>query len=70
MAFALPTEGDLIGGSKNSYGATLVERQSRFVIKVANKGTEGVVQRADQARTETSQRTLSIADMGPRQGAC
>ena len=38
-------EGDLIGGSKNSYVATLVERQSRFVmlIKVANKDTEGVV---------------------------
>lgn len=36
-------EGDLIGGSKNSYVAMLVERQSRFVIKVANKDTEGVV---------------------------
>jgi IS30 family transposase len=38
-------EGDLIGGSKNSYVATLVERQSRYVmlIKVANKDTEGVV---------------------------
>ena len=38
-------EGDLIGGSKNSYVATLVERHSRYVmlIKVANKDTEGVV---------------------------
>jgi IS30 family transposase len=38
-------EGDLIGGSKNSYVATLVERHSRYVmlIKVTNKDTEGVV---------------------------
>jgi IS30 family transposase len=36
---------DLIGGSRNSYGATLVERQSRYVmlVKVANKDTESVV---------------------------
>ncbi len=38
-------EGDLIGGSKNSYVATLVERQSRYVmlIKVANKDTKSVI---------------------------
>jgi len=38
-------EGDLIGGSKNSYIATLVERKSRYVmlVKVANKDTESVV---------------------------
>lgn len=38
-------EGDLIGGSKNSYVATLVERQSRYVmlVKVANKDTESVI---------------------------
>jgi IS30 family transposase len=38
-------EGDLIGGSKNSHIATLVERHSRYVmlIKVANKDTESVV---------------------------
>jgi IS30 family transposase len=38
-------EGDLIGGSKNSYIATLVERQTRYVmlVKVANKDTENVV---------------------------
>lgn len=38
-------EGDLVGGSKNSYVATLVERHSRYVmlIKVANKDTESVV---------------------------
>ena len=38
-------EGDLIGGAKNSYVATLVERHSRYVMlaKVANKDTESVV---------------------------
>ncbi len=38
-------EGDLIGGSKNSNIATLVERHSRYVmlVKVANKDTESVV---------------------------
>jgi hypothetical protein len=36
---------DLIGGSKNSYVATPVERHSRYVmlIKVANKDTEGLL---------------------------
>ena len=39
-------EGDLIEGKKGTHIATLVERQSRFVIlvKVANKETETVVQ--------------------------
>ena len=38
-------EGDLIAGSKNSYIATLVERQTRYVmlVKVANKDTESVI---------------------------
>jgi IS30 family transposase len=38
-------EGDLIGGSGNSYVATLVERHSRYVmlVKVANKDTESFV---------------------------
>jgi len=38
-------EGDLIGGSGNSYVATLVERHSRYVMlaKVANKDTQSVV---------------------------
>ena len=38
-------EGDLIGGTRSSFIATLVERQSRYVIlaKVANKNTETVV---------------------------
>jgi len=39
-------EGDLIGGSGNSYIATLVERHSRYVmlVKVANKDTQSVVE--------------------------
>ena len=38
-------EGDLIGGTKNSYIATLIERHSRYVmlVKVANKDTRSVV---------------------------
>src|SRR5260370_5986913 len=38
-------EGDLIGGSGNSYVSTLVERPSRYVmlVKGANKDTESVV---------------------------
>ena len=38
-------EGDLIGGSKNSYIATLVERHTRYVMlaKVVNKDTQSVV---------------------------
>ncbi len=38
-------EGDLIGGTKNSYIATRVERHSRYVmlVKVANKDTTSVV---------------------------
>ena len=38
-------EGDLVGGSRNSYIATLVERHSRYVmlVKVASKDTESVV---------------------------
>ena len=38
-------EGDLIGGSKNSYIATLVERHSRYVmlVKVAHKDTKNVI---------------------------
>jgi IS30 family transposase len=38
-------EGDLIGGSRNSTIATLVERHSRYVVlvKVANKDTQSVI---------------------------
>lgn len=38
-------EGDLIAGTNNSYIATLVERQTRYVmlVKVKNKDTESVV---------------------------
>ena len=38
-------EGDLLSGPKNSYIATLVERQTRYVMlaKVANKETGTVV---------------------------
>ena len=43
-------EGDLIQGSKNSFIATVVERQSRFtvLVKVDGKGTETVVSSLSQ----------------------
>ena len=39
-------EGDLVEGSRGTYIATLVERQSRFVmlVKLSEKGTEAVVE--------------------------
>lgn len=44
-------EGDLIAGSNNSYVATLVERQSRFVmlVRVENKNTATVVSALTEA---------------------
>jgi IS30 family transposase len=62
-------EGDLLFGSKNSQIATLVERQSRYVMlaKVGKKDTETVVERAHQARAEAAERAVPIADLGPRQ---
>jgi IS30 family transposase len=64
-------EGDLIGRSRNSYIATLVERHSRYVmlVKVANKDTESVV----SALIKQSQRLpgeLYRSLTWERQGAC
>ena len=43
--FRATGKGDLLGGSKNSYIATLVERHSRYVmlVKAKNKDTKSVV---------------------------
>src|SRR5246127_1174046 len=64
-------EGDLIGGSRNSYVATLVERHSRYVmlLKVANKDTESVISALHQAIAAPAQRTLPVVDLGQRQRA-
>ena len=64
-------EGDLIGGSRNSYVATLVERHSRYVmlVKVANKDTESVVSALIKQSQRLPRRTLPVADLGPRQRA-
>ena len=54
-------EGDLIGGTNNSYIATLVERQSRYVMlaKIENKNAETVaaalIQHAQRLPTELYQ---------------
>jgi IS30 family transposase len=49
--------GDLLSGSKNSYIATLVERQTRYVTltKVANKDTPNRSFRADQASEDDTE---------------
>jgi IS30 family transposase len=55
-------EGDLIGGSGNSYVATLVERHSRYVmlVKVANKDTESAVSALIKQSQHWPPRSMSI----------
>jgi IS30 family transposase len=61
-------EGDLIGGTKNSHIATLVERHSRFtaLVKVRNKDTAAVVAALSRQirRLPTSLRRLLTWDRG------
>ena len=63
-------EGDLLFGSKNSQIATLVERQSRYVMlaKVGKKDTETVVNALIKHAHKLPRRAVPIADLGPRQG--
>jgi IS30 family transposase len=62
-------EGDLLAGSKNSFIATLVERQTRYVIlaKVENKNTDTVILALiNQARKLPSELCKSLTwDRGP-----
>ena len=64
-------EGDLIGGSKNSYIATLVERQSRYVmlVKVANKDTESVISALIKQSQRLPKELYKIPDLGSWQRA-
>ena len=63
-------EGDLIGGSRNSYVAT---RRAPFALRDAGQGREqGYRKRrlgAHQAIAATAQRILPVADLGQRQRA-
>ena len=63
-------EGDLLSGSKNSYIATLVERQTRYVmlVKVANKETLTVVSALIRQARKLPDRALQVPDLGPGQG--
>ena len=47
-------EGDLIVGSKNSYIATVVERQTRFtvLVKVESKSTQSAVSRLSEQMSQ------------------
>jgi IS30 family transposase len=61
-------EGDLIGGSRNSYVATLVERHSRYVmlVEVPNKDTESVVSALIKQSQRQRARRSSAPDVGHR----
>ena len=60
-------EGDLLSGPNNTYIATLVERQTRYVMlaKVAGKDTRTVV----TALIKQAKKLYKSLDPGPRQGA-
>jgi IS30 family transposase len=63
-------EGDLLCGSGSSQIATLVERQTRYVmlVKIASKGQRDGCQCADQTRLQIAAGTLQIANLGSRHG--
>ena len=64
-------EGDLLSGPNNSNIATLVERQSRYVIlvKVANKDTESVISALIKQSKKLPRELEKIPDLGSWQGA-
>ena len=63
-------EGDLIGGTKNSHIATLVERHSRFVmlVKVSSKDTATVVAALSQHVGRAARIFATFVDLGSRAG--
>ena len=59
-------EGDLYFGSHNSQIATLVERQTRYLmlVKVASKDTETVVDALIKQAQQAPSRALQVTDLG------
>lgn len=55
-------EGDLIVGSRNSYIATVVERQTRFtvLVKVDSKSTQSVVSRLSEQMSPLPNMSINI----------
>jgi IS30 family transposase len=63
-------EGDLLFGSSNSQIATLVERQTRYLmlVRVAAKDTQTVVDAQIKTTRKLPQEAVQVADLGSRQG--
>src|SRR5467141_3369606 len=63
-------EGDLIGGTKNSHIATLVERHSRFtaLVKVRSKDTAAIVAELSRQIRRLPHIPATLVDLGSRAG--
>ena len=63
-------EGDLLAGTSNSYIATLVERQSRFVmlVRLPGKDTQSVVRALTRRVRTLPEGPDVVSHLGPRDG--
>jgi len=62
-------EGDLLEGARGTYIATLVERQSRYVmlVRVRNKETQTVIRALARRISSIASRTHEVLDLGSRE---
>jgi IS30 family transposase len=63
-------EGDMLGGAANTWIATLVERQTRFVmlVKLEGKSTQRGHRRAHRESPRAPRPANEVAHLGPRPG--